>query len=256
MTTLDPLTTLTPSAPPARPRTAPAHDPRRERRAHLLDGARDMAPWLVGVAPFGLVIGISAAHADAPTLAGWLTGPLVYAGSAQVATIQLLDSGAAPIVVIAAALAINLRLVLYSATMAPHWRGTPRWWQALAAYLLVDPSLAVGVDGYERASDRSHGHAHYLGGGAFLWVTWLIAITLGATAGTALPDGLHLELVVPLFLIGEVVPRLGGRTTRQAVAVTVLLAVAGGLVPLHLGPLVAMTGGLAVALHASRERRT
>jgi predicted branched-subunit amino acid permease len=215
-----------------------------------------MAPWLVGVAPFGLVIGISAAQSDAPTVAGWLTGPLVFAGSAQVATIQLLDSGAAPVVVVAAALAINLRLVLYSATMAPHWRGTSRWWQALAAYLLVDPTLAVGVDGYERASERSHGHAHYLGAGALLWMTWLLAITLGATAGTALPRGLHLELVVPLFLIGEVVPRLRGRTTRRAVAVTVLLAGAGGLMPLHLGALVAMAGGLAVALNLSRDGRT
>lgn len=256
MTTFVPVTALTPSSPATRPSTAPPRDPRREHRAHLLSGARAMAPWLVGVAPFGLVIGISAAQADAPTLAGWLTGPLVYAGSAQIATIHLLDSGAAPVVVIAAALAINLRLVLYSATMAPHWRGTPRWWQALAGYLLVDPSLAVGVDGYERAGDRSHAHAHYLGAGALLWVTWLLAITLGATAGTALPDGLHLELFVPLFLIGEVVPRLRGRTTRRAVAVTVLLAVAGGLMPLHLGPLVAMAGGLAVALNGNREEPT
>ena len=38
----------------------------------------------------------------------------------------------------------------YSAAMAPHWRDTPRWWRALAAYLLVDPSLAVGIDGCDR----------------------------------------------------------------------------------------------------------
>jgi predicted branched-subunit amino acid permease len=212
-----------------------------------------MVPWLVGVAPFGLVIGISTAQADIPLLAGWLTGPLVFAGSAQVATIQLLDGGAAPVVVIAAALAINLRLVLYSATMAPHWRGTPRWWQALAGYLLVDPSLAVGVDGYDRARDRLHGHAHYLGGAALLWVTWLAAITVGATAGTALPAGLHLELVIPLFLIGEVVPRLDGASTRRAVAVTVVLALVSLRMPLHLGTLVAMAGGIAAALATHRE---
>lgn len=215
-----------------------------------------MAPWLIGVAPFGLVIGISAAQADAPTLAGWLTGPLVYAGSAQVATIQLHDGGAAPAIVIAAALAINLRLVLYSATMAQHWRGTPRWWQALAGYLLVDPSLAVGVDGYERATNRTNGHAHYLGGGALLWVAWLVAITLGATAGTALPAGLHLELIIPLFLVGEVVPRLSGATIRRAVTATVVLALAGAWMPLHLGPLLAMSGGLLVALSTNRDGAT
>ena len=64
-------------------------------RRDVAAGARAMAPWLVGVVPFGLVIGFSAAQADVPTLAGWLTGPLIYAGSAQVATIEMLDAGAA-----------------------------------------------------------------------------------------------------------------------------------------------------------------
>ena len=123
-------------------------------RHDLAAGARAMAPWLLGIVPFGLVIGLSAAQADIPTLAGWLTGPLIYAGSAQVATIQMLDAGAAPIVVVVAALVINIRLLLYSATMAPYWRGTPWWWRLLAAYLLIDPSLAVGLDGYERLTDQ------------------------------------------------------------------------------------------------------
>jgi len=218
------------------------------RRAHLMAGARAMAPWLLGVAPFGLVIGISAAQADIPTFAGWLTGPLVFAGSAQVATIQLLDDGASPLVVIAAALAINLRLVLYSATMAPHWHGTSRRWQALAGYLLVDPTLAVGVDGYERAQHPTHGHLRYLGAGVALWVTWLGAIAVGATAGASLPSGLHLEMVIPLFLIGELVPRLGDRTARRAALAAAVLAIATQGVPLHLGALLAILGGLAVAL--------
>ena len=58
-----------------------------------------MVPWLAGVVPFGLVIGVSAAQADIPALAGWLTGPLIYAGSSQVATIGMLDARAAPMVV-------------------------------------------------------------------------------------------------------------------------------------------------------------
>ena len=123
--------------------------PRADRR-DIAAGARAMAPWLAGVVPFGLVIGVSAAQADVPTLAGWLTGPLIYAGSAQLAAIRMLDAGAAPIVVVAAVLIINIRLIFYSAAMARYWRGTPRWWRCVAAYLLIDPSFAVGLDGYER----------------------------------------------------------------------------------------------------------
>src|SRR6266550_1689796 len=100
----------------AHTKSAPAapiesHSPiARGRRADLTGGARAMAPWLLGIAPFGLVIGVSAARADIPLFAGWLTAPLLFGGSAQVATIGLLGSGAAPAAVVIAVLAINVRL--------------------------------------------------------------------------------------------------------------------------------------------------
>ena len=96
------------------------------RGGEIAAGARAMVPWLAGVTPFGLVIGVSAAQADIPTLAGWLTGPAIYAGSSQVAAIEMLDAGTAPVVVVITALVINLRLILYSGAIATHWRGTPR----------------------------------------------------------------------------------------------------------------------------------
>jgi predicted branched-subunit amino acid permease len=222
-------------------------------RHDLAAGAKAMLPWLTGIVPFGLVIGVSAARADIPTLAGWLTGPLLFGGSAQIAAIDLLDAGAAPVVVIGAVLAINLRLVLYSATMAPHWRGMPRWWQALAAYLIVDPTVAVGTEAYERATDPRQGHLRYLGGAALLWVAWSLAIALGATAGARLPSSLHLELVIPLFLIGEVTAR---STTRAAGHAAATAAVVGALsvgVPLHLGPILAVGAGIAAGLRTEGQ---
>ena len=214
-----------------------------------------MVPWLFGLAPYGLVIGISAARSHVPILAAWLSGPLVFSGSAQVVTIQLLHSGAAPAVVVAAALAINLRLILYSATMAPHWKGTPRWWQGLAAYALVDPSLAVGVDGYERARDRSEGHLHYIGGAAMLWIAWIAAITLGLTVGTGVPAALHVEFVIPLFLVGEVVRRTGTHAARRGVGTAIVLGLAGTWAPMHLGALLAIAGGVGAAMLATETPR-
>src|SRR5437773_6336239 len=81
-----------------------------------------------------------------------------------------------------------------------YWRGTPWWWRLVAAYLIVDPSVAVGLDGYQRLG-RGRGHAHYLGGAVVLWVSWLAAITVGAVVGAGLPAWLHLEFVIPLYLV-------------------------------------------------------
>jgi predicted branched-subunit amino acid permease len=222
----------------------------------VVAGVRAMAPWLIGVAPFGLAIGISAAEADIPTAAGWFTGPTIYAGSAQLATIQMLDAGAAPVAVVVTALVINLRLVLYSAAMASFWRGTPLWWRLLGGYLLVDPSFVVGFDRYAADPERRRGHAHYLGGAVVLWVGWLVAIAVGATAGARLPDGLHLELLVPLFLIGEIVPKLRVRRTRRATLVSAAVAVACLAVPLHLGIAVGIVAGVAVGFAPVRTTPT
>jgi predicted branched-subunit amino acid permease len=217
-------------------------------RRDLATGARAMLPWAAGVTPFGLVIGVSAARADLPTLAGWLTGPLIYAGSAQIATIQMLDAGASPVAVIVAALLINARLVFYSAAMAAHWRRTPMWWRLLAGYLLVDPSFVVAIDRYRQPGDRSRAHAHYLGAGLVLWVIWLAAIAVGAIAGVRLPGWLHLEFLVPLYLIGQVVPRLASASTRRAAAIAAAAAVLAETAPMHLGIPVAIVAGITAGL--------
>jgi predicted branched-subunit amino acid permease len=225
------------------------------RRRDIVAGVRAMVPWLVGVGPYGLVIGVSAAQADIPSVAGWLTGPAIFSGSAQVATIELLDAGAAPLVVVATALAINARLIVYSGAMAAHWRGRSRWWRALAAYLLVDPSFAVGVDRYERPGDRSGADAHYLGGAIALWATWLLAIALGMSVGAQLPTGLHLEFVIPLFLVGEVAVRFTSPPMHRAGLTAAAVAVVGYSAPLHVGLVAAIAIGIATGLATQEGRR-
>ncbi len=52
-------------------------------RAAFLGGCRAMLPWLAGVVPFGLTIGVTVAGSSLDPVAGWLTAPLIFAGSAQ-----------------------------------------------------------------------------------------------------------------------------------------------------------------------------
>jgi predicted branched-subunit amino acid permease len=214
-----------------------------------------MVPWLAGVTPFGLVIGVSAAEADIPALAGWLTGPAIYAGSAQVAAIEMLNAGSAPVIIVSTALVINLRLVLYSGAIAVYWRGTPRWWRAIAAYLLIDPSFAVGIDRYQRPGSHAGAHRYYLGGAITLWLSWLLAIGAGATLGTQLPAVLRLEFVIPLYLVGEIVPKLADRATRRAALTAAVVAVVAMSAPLHLGVVLAIAAGLGAALTVKKGSR-
>ena len=214
-----------------------------DRRA-FLDGVRAMLPLLLGVAPFGLVIGVTVAELGLPHLAGWSLGWLVYAGSAQLAAVGLLAGSASAAVVIASVAVINLRLALYSAAMARHWRGTSTAWRLIAAYLLIDPSFAVGTQSYDGSRPRRQAHLHYLGAALVLWVGWLTMIGVGVTAGATMPPELRLESLGPLYIVTLVV--LSARTVaaRVGVAVAVVTAVVASLLPLHLGPAVGMGAGL------------
>ncbi len=213
-------------------------------RQAFLDGVRAMLPLLLGVSPFGLVIGVTVAELGVPHQAGWSLGWLVYAGSAQLAAVGLLAGSASAVVVVASVAIINLRLALYSAAMAPHWRGTSTAWRLVAAYLLIDPSFAVGTQSYDGTRPRRLAHLHYLGAALVLWAGWLTVIGIGVTAGATMPPELRLESVGPLYLVTLVVLAARTAAARIGVAVAVVTAVLASLLPLHLGPAVGMAAGL------------
>jgi predicted branched-subunit amino acid permease len=86
-------------------------------------------------------------------------------------------------------------------------------------------------------------------------VVWLVAIGVGATAGTHLPAALRLDFVIPLFLAGEVAARLDDDATRAAVAVAVVVAVGAVSAPMHAGVMLAIAAGVAAGLHTQGSDR-
>ena len=244
-------------APTGAPTQAPtdrAADWAADRRA-FFDGVRAMLPLLLGVAPFGMGIGVTVAELGVPHLAGWSLGWLVYAGSAQLAAVGLLASSASAWVVVASVAVINLRIGLYSAAMAPHWRGTSKAWRLLAAYLLIDPSFAVGTQSYDGSRPTRRAHLHYLGAALVLWAGWLTVIAVGVTAGAVLPSALRLESIGPLYIVALVVMSVRDTAAKVGVAVATVTAVLAALLPLHLGPAIGMVAGLVAGSMVLRRSR-
>jgi len=216
------------------------------RRA-AADGARAMLPLLLAVSPLGLLVGVAAAEADLPVLSGVATSSVIYGASAQLAAIDLLDRGAGPLLVVLTVVVINLRLAFYSAAMAPHWQDLDGRGRALAAYLLVDPSYVVGLEGYARPLPLRERHAFYLGGGVALWIGWHALTVVGAAVGAQVPAALDLPFAVPLCLLAMLVKQLDGRTGAIAATVGALVAVAGDGLPMATGLPLAIVAGVAVA---------
>ena len=147
--------------------------PARGVREEVLAGAKAVAPMLVGVIPFGLVAGATPATTG---LGGGISiglSTIVFAGASQLAAADVLADGGSALVAIVAACTINLRMLLYSASLAPHLAKEPLRRRLFMAYLLTDQAYTVSIlrwTGEETAAgeggpavDRSRRVPFYLG---------------------------------------------------------------------------------------------
>jgi predicted branched-subunit amino acid permease len=216
-----------------------------ETVAAARDGALAIAPFVVGFAPFALVIGATvaaSAHEDAGVAASWL----VYGGSAQLALQRTLESGGAVLAVVAALL-INTRLAVYSASLARQWSGQPRWFRISAAPLLVDPVWAVAERNAVASTSPRAQRAHYFGAALSLFVAWSVLIAVGVIAGNQL-SGVGLEVAAPLCLLALVGPKLKDPRTRAVVFASAAVAVLGRGLPAGTSILAAIACGIAVGV--------
>jgi 4-azaleucine resistance transporter AzlC len=176
-----------------------------------------------------------------PQAAGLST--IVFAGAAQLAAIDLLGKNAQLPVVVLTAVVINLRLLMYSASIAPYFRSFRGTWKAGLAYLLTDQAYALSIASYrsENGVDR---RAYYLGVALTLWVVWQITTVAGVFLGTGVPDRWGLEFAVPLVFLALLVPAMSDRPSTVAGLVGGAVAVVGAGLPLNLGLLVGATVGI------------
>jgi len=239
--------------------TTPARDSAPASTSLFLEGVRAITPMAVSVIPFGLAIGAAAAASNTPTLPALASAPLILAGAAQLSTIQLLDAGVAPLVVIASALMINARILLYSASLAPWFRGESLGRRLLLALPVIDQLHFTVQPRFERGDlDRSGRITFYVGAATCLLIAWITSNSLAVLVGAQLPESAGLHVAAPVALAGLLARSIDGRrATTVAITAAIFSVVAVGL-PFHSVVLVASLAGIAAgtALSAVERRRT
>ena len=192
-------------------------------------GAAAIAPLLLGVVPFGLVAGAAPVEGGLGAWSAVGFSTIVFAGASQLAAIDVLVDGGTWVVAAVAACTINLRLLLYSASLAPHLSTVPMRHRLLAGYVLTDQAYVETITRWQAGATPSL--AFYYGAGFSLWGAWQVATIVGALGGSAVPDDVPLTFAVPLAFLVLFVPLL---VSRPAVAAAVA-AGAVSLVTLELG---------------------
>jgi predicted branched-subunit amino acid permease len=224
----------------------PAHSPSPGAAFWL--GLRHSLPFLLVVIPFGMVFGVVAIEAGLTVTEtmGFSIG--VFAGASQLAALQLMTDNAPMLIVIATALAVNLRLAMYSASLAPFLGAAPVWQRALVAYLLVDQSYALAHAKYE-ASPKMPLPARfgfYIGAVTLVVPLWCVASFLGAVLGNRIPAGLPVDFAVPITFLAVIAPMLRTLAHVAAAITSVLGVLLLAFLPFNLGLLVAALVALMV----------
>lgn len=223
-------------------------------------GVRDGLPYIVMVVPFALlfgVVGIEAGLSMAQTIS---FSVLVIAGASQFAALQLMLENAAIGFVLLAALAVNLRMAMYSAALAPHLGAAPFWQRALIGYLNFDQSYMSSIAKYEDNPQMAMPEkvAYFLGVALVISPLWCLFTYVGARLGATVPSDIEVAFILPIAFLSMVAPMLKSLAHVAAAVVSIIVALSLAGLPAGSGLLIAavcaMVTGVVVETWTERAK--
>jgi 4-azaleucine resistance transporter AzlC len=222
------------------------------RGSEFWGGFKAELPLALGVIPFGMIYGVLALEAGIPANAALAMSSIVFAGSSQFITTQLASSGTPALIMVLTILIVNLRHILYSASLAPHLKHLSAPWKAGLAYLLTDEAYAMTITHFNRAGNSPHKHWFFLGAGLTLWSSWQISSAAGIYLGVVVPASWSLDFTLALTFIALLVPNLKDRPALAAAVTAGLVALATIGLPYKLGLILAAIAGISAGAWAER----
>ena len=171
-------------------------------------GFMDVIPLTIPVIPFGIIYGVVGVELGLSPLVTFAMSFIIFAGSSQIAFVQLYTAGASPLVMISSVLAINSRHFLYSAVLAQYLNKLNLYWKILLGYLMTDQAFSVSLSYFKKNQKKTFSHYHMLGSGFTLWLLWQISTLSGIVLGNVIPEALGLEFAIPLTFLSLIIAEL------------------------------------------------
>ncbi len=237
----------------------------RQRRSAFQRGLRAALPAMLPTAIWGLVAGVAMIKTGLTVPQALAMTLLVYSGSAQMASLPLIATGAPVWLVLLTAGIVNLRFIIFSATMWPYLGRLPLLRRLSIGYLTADIGVALFIGRYGDAPPQSAATPSSCGSSAGLvsatWMSWQPLSIAGILLAEAIPGAWGLEYAAILALIAITMPMFSGRPAAAGCLTAGVVAVLAASLPLRLGLLLAVIAGVAVAMtidstgEADAERR-
>ncbi|MGJ8610578.1 MAG: AzlC family ABC transporter permease [Octadecabacter sp.] len=225
-------------------------------KSYYWHGFRAGLPFLLVVFPFGILFGVVAIEAGFTALQTMAFSSVVFAGASQFAALQLMLEDAPFVIVVATALAVNLRMAMYSASLAVWLGKAPLWQRALIAYVNVDQSYAVSVNRFEDEPNLTLPQrvAYFFGAVTPVCPMWIVATALGILIGDTIPDWIALDFALPICFLAIIAPMMRTLAHMMAAVTSIVLALLLAGLPYNIGLLIAAV--IAMIVGAQIEIRT
>jgi predicted branched-subunit amino acid permease len=214
------------------------------------EGFRTFLPLSVGLIPWALVTGVSMVGAGFSPLQALGMNVIVFAGTAQLGTLPLIAAGAPVWLIVATALALNLRFLIFSAALAQGFGGVPTRTRWLAGHLLTDGVFATCLDQMLSRRDRHWRLGYYLAPSLWSWLLWQGFAIVGIFAAGSIPKSWSLEFMATIALLLLLAPMAKLRPMLVAALTGGAAAVALRGLPLRLGVIAAIVAGIAAGFAA------
>jgi 4-azaleucine resistance transporter AzlC len=212
-------------------------------QATFADGVRAGIPFGIAGGLLALSFGVLARDAGLSEVAAIAMSAIVFAGSAQFASVAIIAAGGGVGAAVAAAALMNSRYLPTGVALAPSLPGGPVR-RALEGQPVVDASWALAARG-----DGSFDRMLLFGSSLAQYVAWMAGTAAGAIWGEALgnPKDLGLDAVYPAFFVALLIAevkngRALGAAALGAVIALALVPVAPAGVPVLVASLAALVG--------------
>jgi predicted branched-subunit amino acid permease len=162
------------------PVSAPSPRGSRFTRAGLRRGFVAGQPLAIGVFVYAATFGVLAGEGGLSLLEAMLMSATVFSGSAQVAALGGMATGAGVLASVLTVLLLNSRYMLYGAALRPWLGGVPASRAYTTLYFVGDASWVMSMKAH---ADGEADAAFVLGAGAASFLPWIAGTAAGVLAG-------------------------------------------------------------------------
>ena len=221
---------------------------RSDQIGPFLEGARACLAVLPGVATFGMICGAAMVAAGLSRTAATAMTLLTFAGTMQLAAVQLAATGAPLLVIAIAGIIINLRFVMFSLSISRYFKALPGRTRALFAYALSDNGYAQAITHFTLHPEAPGQAAYYLGCATAIWAVWTLASLAGIMAGAAIPREWQLEFIASLTFVALGVANMRDRASALAALAAGATALLSAGLPYRVGLILGAAAGVVTGL--------